>query len=168
MRLSTIAALGAGLAVAAGAGAAFAAGFDIRSASSVLGAVIASGATGELTAKPGENPYILAQHGDNPFEVDFYDCNSAKTSCKTMVLQTFWETKKLTLEQVNGYNQWAVSCPSFLRDDGKPAIWLTQKATDDFTSADFARHMSVFYGCIQEYSDFVADPAGWLKTHKQS
>src|SRR5579863_4280419 len=72
-----------------------AADFDARRAADVTGIVTSNGASGELKTGADGKPMLEAQAGRIYFDVDFDDCDTAKTLCNTVTFAGWWDTDKL-------------------------------------------------------------------------
>ena len=156
----------AGLALAlATAGAAHAASFDARRAADVSAFVTAHGASGALKKSDGGEVYFDGHAGAIAFDVHFQACDDKRTQCNTMLMGASWDSKKLTVDQINGWNRWTLFCPAYLDKDNAPNIWYAIAVTGNTGQDDLATPFSYWTNCLHDFDSFVGGPEAFLKSH---
>jgi hypothetical protein len=142
-----------------------AAAFDQRNPADVLSVINASGATATMQKPAGKAPYIEGRSGQLTFETQFYNCNEAKSLCGTVVYTANWDTKDVSLQEINGWNQWVFLCPAYLTSDGQPMLWYGLKAFADDSREQATASFEDWQDCLTQFHDFVGDPQAFLKAH---
>ena len=156
----------AGLALAlTTAGAAHAASFDARRAADISAFVTSHGASGALKKADDGKLYFDGQVGNTFFDVHFQTCDDARTYCKTMLLGASWDSKKLSVDQINGWNRWTLFCPAYLDKDGAPNIWYAIAVTGNTSEDDLTGPISTWMDCLHDFDSFVDGPDDFLKNH---
>ena len=159
----------AGLALAGSivgaAGAAHAASFDARRSADISAFVTSHGASGALKKADDGKIYFDGQVGNIFFDVHFQSCDDARTYCKTMLLGASWDSKKLTVDQVNGWNRWTLFCPAYLDKDNAPNIWYSIAVTSNTNEDDLTTPLSTWMDCLHDFDSFVDGPEDFLKKH---
>jgi hypothetical protein len=155
----------AGLALvglAAGAARAADAAFDARRPADVAAVITTHGASGAMTTKDGET-FFAGQAGQLNFSVHFQDCNDGKTLCNTVMMSEWWDTKAVTLDQINQWNRWTVYCPGYIDSDGNPEVWSFGAVSAKTDPDDLATDVNQWMGCLSDFDRFVANPDEFLK-----
>lgn len=140
-----------------------AAGFDARHPKDVLSVVTSNGASGELKVGKDGKPYIDGKAGKIFFDIDFYDCDAAKSLCTTQNFYASWTSKDVTVEQMNRWNRWTLWCPGYLDKDGEPNMWSSASANAHETREEMISAMDAWMDCLRDFDDFVANPDDALR-----
>ena len=140
-----------------------AADFDARRAADVTAIVTSNGASGELKTGADGKPMLEAQAGRIYFDVDFDDCDTAKTLCNTVTFAGWWDTDKLNADQINRWNRWTLFCPAYLDAKGAPSMWYGLAVSQHTVKDDVADAVDRWMECLQDFDDFVASPDDFLK-----
>jgi hypothetical protein len=160
MRLNWI----AGLALAlAAAGAAHAGSFDARRAADIAALVTSHGASGALKQGDDGKVYFNGQAGQMLFGVHFQSCDAARTLCKTMLLSASWDSKRVTVEQINRWNRWTLYCPAYLDSEGAPDLWYSLAVSANTSQDDVAGPLGTWMDCLRDFDSFVGDPEAFLQ-----
>ncbi len=162
LRLATAAAMfGATLAAASGAWA-----FDARSPDDVLGVLRTNGASGEMMKEDDGKPFISAKAGALSFDVHFYRCNDAKTSCQVVIYQLGFDSELANIGQINRWNAWTFLCPAYLTPENHPHVWFGAVAAASDTRETVAAQQNEWLACLTDFDKFTDDPEGFLKAHQ--
>jgi len=137
--------------------------FDARRAADVVAVVTSNGASGQLKAGADGKPMLEAQAGRIFFDVDFDDCDTAKTLCDTVTFAGWWDTDKLNADLINRWNRWTLFCPAYLDAKGAPSMWYGLAVSQHMARDDIANAVDRWMGCLQDFDDFVASPDDFLK-----
>ena len=164
MRRHMAASLGLALATTI-AGAAQAAGFDASRAGDVTSVITSHGASGALKKGDDGRAYFEGQAGNTSFEAHFQTCDGARTHCNTLLLSSSWESKKITIDQINRWNRWTLYCPAFIDHDGSPTLWYAIAVSGNTAQADLADDLGTWMECLHDFDGFVAAPEDFLKNH---
>jgi hypothetical protein len=156
----------AGLATALTAvSAAHAAGFDARRAADVAALITTHGASGELKKGDDGKVYFAGQVGNAFFEAHFQTCDAPRTYCKTVLLAGVWDSKKITVDQINRWNRWTLYCPAYIDTDGSPNVWYSLAVSSSSTQADVSDDLGTWMDCLHDFDGFVGAPEDFLKNH---
>jgi len=159
----------AGLALALAAtlaGAAHAApAFDARRAADVAALITAHGASGGLKKSDDGTTYFDGQAGSILFNAHFQACDKPRTLCKTLLLNGAWDSKKITVDQVNRWNRWTLFCPAFIDGDGSPSLWYAIAVSANTAQADLTDDVGTWMECLHDFDSFVSAPEAFLKAH---
>jgi hypothetical protein len=129
----------AGLALAlTTASAAHAADFDARRAADITAVITSHGASGTLKKGDDGKVYFDGQVGNVFFDAHFQTCDDARTYCKTVLLAGTWDSKKITVDQINRWNRWTLYCPAYIDADGSPDLWYSIAVSSNTTQAVFS------------------------------
>src|ERR1700722_1507842 len=158
MRRYWIAGLALALSIASATSAAQAAGFDARRAADISAFVTSHGASGALKKADDGKLYFGGQVGNIFFDVHFQTCDDARTYCKTMLLGASWDSKKLNVDQINGWNRWTLFCPAYLDKDGTPNIWYSIAVTANTDQDDLTSPISTWMDCLHDFDSFIDGP----------
>ncbi len=82
-----------------------------------------------------------------------------------MLLGASWDSKKLTVDLINGWNRWTLFCPAYLDKDNAPNIWYSIAVTSNTSEDDLATPLSTWMDCLHDFDNFVDSPAEFLKNH---
>jgi len=159
--------IGLGLLTALG-GVARADDFDARRAKDVAAVVTSNGASGDLKVGDNGKTTLSAQAGRIYFDVDFDDCDTAKALCNTVTFTGWWDTTKLTTDQLNRWNRWTLFCPAYLDTKGTPAMWYGLAVSQSTGKDDVSNAVDRWMGCLTDFDDFVASPEDFLKRNDTS
>lgn len=157
-----IAALAATAVVAGAAGSA--AAFDARDPASVLAVITANGASGELKSDEKGAPYIEAKAGPLTFSVNFFDCNSAKSGCGSLIYTTGWNMTSVSLDQINRWNRWTILCPAYLSSVNHPRAWFGVKPSVNDERSDVKAQADAWLSCLSDFDKFTDNPEAFLKS----
>jgi hypothetical protein len=146
-------------------GAAQAASFDARRAGDMATVISAHGASGSLKKGDDGKVYFQGQVGNIFFDAHFQTCDDARTYCKTMLLAGSWDSKKVTVDQVNRWNRWTLYCPSYLDSDGSPNMWYSISLSSNTSESDVSNQLSTWMDCLHDFDSFVSGPEAFLKSH---
>ena len=156
----------AGLALAlTTASAAHAADFDARRAADITTIITSHGASGALKKGDDGKIYFDGQVGNVFFDAHFQTCDDARTFCKTVLLAGTWDSKKITVDQINRWNRWTLYCPAYIDADGSPDLWYSIAVSSNTTEADFSDELGTWMDCLHDFDGFVAGPEDFLKNH---
>jgi hypothetical protein len=155
--------LGASLALAALSAAGGAWAFDASDPSDVLSVLTANGASGTIKTDTKGNPWIDAKAGKLGFEVDFLNCNSAKSKCKTVLYAMGFDMTSVTLDQINGWNRWAELCPSYLTSANHPRAWFGIRPSPNDRPTDVKVQLDAWMDCMSDFDKFTDNPDAFLK-----
>jgi hypothetical protein len=154
----------AGLALAlTTASAAHAADFDARRAADITTLITSHGASGGLKKGDDGKAYFDGQVGNVFFDAHFQTCDDARTYCKTVLLAGTWDSKKITVDQINRWNRWTLYCPAYLETDGTPVIWYSLAVSAHTDPGDLSDVVSSWMGCLKDFDSFTAAPEDFLK-----
>jgi hypothetical protein len=158
---------GLALALAASlAGAAQAApAFDARRAADVAALITAHGASGSLKKSDDGKTYFDGQAGSILFDAHFQTCDTPRTLCKTLLLSGAWDSKKVTVDQINRWNRWTLYCPAYIDGDGSPNLWYSIAVSASTPEADLAGEIGTWMDCLHDFDGFVSAPEAFLKAH---
>jgi hypothetical protein len=165
MRRYWMAGLALVLSTVGAASAAHAASFDARRSADIAAFVTSHGASGALKKADDGKLYFDGKAGNTFFDVHFQTCDDARTYCKTMLLGASWDSKKLTVDQINGWNRWTLFCPAYLDKDNAPNIWYSIAVTSNTNEDDLATPLSTWMDCLHDFDSFVDGPEDFLKNH---
>lgn len=135
--------------------------FDGRNPQDGLSVVTHNGASAEVKKDKGGRVYLDGQTGQLFFQGDYYDCDN-KAACKVFLLTSLWDTTDVTVDQINSWNRWTVSCPAYLDADGSPNVWSSTTIYKTQTREQFTDNFKHFQSCLSDFSDFVEDPDAFL------
>jgi hypothetical protein len=156
----------AGLALAlTTASAAHAADFDARRAADITTLITSHGASGGLKKGDDGKAYFDGQVGNVFFDAHFQTCDDARTYCKTVLLAGTWDSKKITVDQINRWNRWTLYCPAYIDADGSPDLWYSIAVSNSTTAADFSDELSTWMDCLHDFDGFVGAPDDFLAKH---
>jgi hypothetical protein len=156
----------AGLAMAlTAASATHAASFDARRAADIAALITTHGASGALKKGDDEKVYFAGQVGNAFFEAHFQNCDKLRTYCATMLLSGSWDSKKITIDQINRWNRWTLYCPAYIDTDGSPTVWYSLAVSGSSTEADVSGDLSTWMDCLHDFDGFVSTPEEFLKSH---
>ena len=156
----------AGLALAlTTATAAHAADFDARRAADIASIITSHGASGALKKGDDGKAYFNGQVGNVYFDAHFQSCDDARTYCKTVLLGGVWDSKKITVDQINRWNRWTLYCPAYIDADGSPDLWYSIAVSSSTTEADFSDELSTWMDCLHDFDGFVGAPDDFIKNH---
>ena len=158
-------ALALSMSMVGAASAAHAAGFDARRAADISAFVTSHGASGALKKADDGKLYFDGKAGNTFFDVHFQTCDDARTYCKTMLLGASWDSKKLTVDQINGWNRWTLFCPAYLDKDSAPNMWYSIAVTSNTSEDDLTAPLSTWMDCLHDFDGFVDAPDDFLKNH---
>jgi len=151
---------------AAIAGAAHAApGFDARRNADVSALITSHGASGALKKSDDGKTYFAGQVGNIFFDAHFQSCDTPRTLCKTMLLSGLWDSKKITIDQINRWNRWTLYCPAYIDGDGSPNLWYSIAVSANTAQADLADEIGTWMDCLHDFDGFVSTPEEFLKAH---
>jgi hypothetical protein len=140
-----------------------AAAFDARSPVDVLSVINADGASGQLKTTDKGAPWIDAKAGKLGFEVDFIHCDATNTRCGTLLYAMGFNMTSITLDQINGWNRWAVLCPAYLTSETHPRVWYALKPSPDDTPDDVKAQVDAWLSCMSDFDKFTDAPDAFLK-----
>jgi hypothetical protein len=141
-----------------------AAAFDARNPADVLSVITANGASGELKTSDKGDPWIDAKAGKLGFEVDFSGCDAGKTHCDEVLYAMGFDMSSITLEQINGWNRWALLCPAYLTTADHPRAWYGLKPSRNDTAEDVKHQSDVWLACMNNFDKFTDNPDAFLKS----
>ena len=153
------------LALLAAGSVAQAASFDARRAADISAFVTSHGASGALKKAGDGKTYFDGQVGNIFFDVHFQTCDDARTYCKTMLLGASWDSKKLNVDEINGWNRWTLFCPAYLDKDSTPNIWYSIAVTSNTNEDDLTSPISTWMDCLHDFDSFIDGPEEFLKNH---
>ena len=136
--------------------------FDARDPGDVLSVLTSNGASGTIKTDDKGNPWIDAKAGKLGFEVDFTHCDG-KTNCKTVLYAMGFDMTSVTLEQINGWNRWAVLCPSYLTTENHPRAWFGIKPSPNDSPTDVKTQLNAWLDCMSDFDKFTDNPDAFLK-----
>ena len=156
----------AGLALALTAtGAAHAASFDARRAADMAALITTHGASGALKKGDDGRVYFTGQVGNAFFEAHFQTCDEPRSYCKTVLLSGAWDSKKITIDQINRWNRWTLYCPAYIDTDGSPNVWYSIAVSSSSTEPDVSDAIGTWMDCLHDFDGFVGAPEEFLKSH---
>jgi hypothetical protein len=147
-------------------GAAQGADFNAGAAKDVLGIVTTHGASAEIKSNTDGKPYIDGQAGRLRFQVYFNECDDKGGACGSLMFNGSWDSKKITVDQLNRWNRWTLYCPAYLDTDGTPDIWYSVAVSERTSSDDVAADLDRWMGCLQDFDDLVDSPEEFLSHHQ--
>jgi hypothetical protein len=147
------------------AGDAHAAGFDARRAADVAAVITAHGASGALKKGDDAKAYFDGQVGNTVFEAHFQNCDGPRTYCTTILLSGSWDSKKITIDQINRWNRWTLFCPAYIDGDGAPNVWYSISVSDSMVQGDLNGDVGTWMDCLHDFDSFVGAPEDFLKNH---
>jgi hypothetical protein len=158
-RYGTLAALAAAIGLATPAAA-----FDARKPADVLAVLQTNGASGELKIDDKGAPWIKGLVGKLVFEINFLQCDTAKTACDMVVYQLGWDDDDLVnYEQVNRWNRNAYLCPAYLNKDNHPYAWYALRPSVNDRLEDVVAQQKEWLTCVSEFDDFTGAPDTYFK-----
>jgi hypothetical protein len=154
----------ASLALAAtSVGAAHAASFDARRADDIAAVITSHGASGTLKKDSDDKVYFAGQAGQTFFEAHFQNCDKPRAYCTTMLLAGSWDSKKISVDQINRWNRWTLYCPAYIDGDGSPNLWYTIAVSSNTAATDVTGSLDTWMDCLKDFGGFVDDPEAFLK-----
>jgi hypothetical protein len=147
-------------------GAAQAAGFSGGSSANVASVLTADGVTA-VTKTEGKKPYVAATLKDGTkFVVEFYHCDANKLNCGIAIWTANW-TSTVTSEQLNRWNRWTFTCPSYAMDDDKStAVWMGINVAPSDNAQSVELQFKAFNHCLDQFQEFLTDPEAFLKANE--
>jgi hypothetical protein len=147
------------------AGGAHADSFDARRAADIAALITSHGASGALKKSDDGKVYFDGQVGNIYFDAHFQTCDDARTYCRTMLLGGSWDSKKITVDQINRWNRWTLYCPAYIDTDGTPNLWYSIAVSANTTQQDLADQIGTWMDCLHDFDNFVGGPEDFLKAH---
>ena len=139
--------------------------FDARRAADVAALITTHGASGALKKSDDGKTYFDGQVGNILFDAHFQACDKPRTLCKTMLLSGSWDSKKITIDQINRWNRWTLYCPAYIDGDGSPNLWYSIAVSANTAQADLADELGTWMDCLHDFDGFVSSPEAFLKAH---
>ena len=156
----------AGLALSLAVGsAAHAAGFDARRAADIAAFITSHGASGALKQGDDSHTYFDGKAGNILFEAHLQTCDEDRSHCRSMLLGALWDSKKITVDQINRWNRWTLYCPAYLDKEGAPNIWYAIAVSANTNEDDLAGPLSTWMDCLHDFDSFIDGPDDFLAKH---
>ncbi len=141
-----------------------AAAFDARDPSDLLSVIIDNGASGTLKTDSHGAPWIDAKAGRLAFEVDFSNCDPAKTHCKAALYRFGFDMTSITLK-LNGWNKWTLLCPAYETADRHPHAWYALQLSPNESAGDIKAIDAAWLDCMNDFDKFTDNPDAFLKAN---
>lgn len=145
-----------------------AAAFSSGSPKDVTAVQRANGINATLKTDKDGKPYIVDALGDVKFSTQFFDCDSGRTNCASVVYTANWGStggNPISLASINAWNRWTVMCPSYKDESGSPTLWYGLRTSPSDTVQTVQTQLGEWKSCLSDYEEFLADPDGWARKH---
>jgi hypothetical protein len=127
-----------------------------------------NGLTATLKTDKDGKPYILDALGEVKFSTEFFDCDSGKLNCASVIYTASLASggsEPISLAAINAWNRWTVMCPSYKDEAGAPNLWYGLRTTPSDTAQTVQIQLAEWKSCLTDYQGFLSDPDGWAKKH---
>jgi hypothetical protein len=157
MRIATLAAATAALAVAAHAATpAKPSGlFDVRDPASLITLLKTMDAKAEVARTEAAAVFLNVTTPGGDFGAQYVDCDAKGKACRALIFSTAFSAKGVTLKQINDFNKGQVACRAFLSDDGKPNLAYATLVNLRMTAEEVKQHVGVWQGCLGSFGAFT-------------
>lgn len=135
--------------------------FDARAPASLLDLFAANGANARLSTSSPGGARLEVTTPAYGFGVDYVGCDSTGRGCQALAFSTASE-RRVTLAQINVFNQTSLNCRVFQDAAGKTHIAYSTLLSRSDTRQEMEMHVAAWRGCLTEFGEFLRDPVGYL------
>jgi hypothetical protein len=136
--------------------------FDARDPASLIALVASMDAKASVSERSETDVKLTVTTPYYSFGAQYVDCAPSGRGCQGVAFSTSSDKQRVTLAQINSFNQTSISCRAFMDKAGAPHIVYATLVFPSDTRDDMRLHLGAWQGCLASFGAFLQDPNGYL------
>lgn len=136
--------------------------FDARDPASLIALVASMDAKASVVERSETDVKLSVTTPYYSFGAQYVDCAPNGRGCQGVAFSTSSDKQRVTLAQINSFNQTSISCRAFMDKAGAPHIVYSTLVFPSDTRDEMRLHLGAWQGCLASFGAFLQDPNGYL------